>query len=111
LAAFFIENDLRVAESGIPAARQALLLAPNDDRALDLIGVGWFKVGDFPEAERMLRRAIGMNPNSAAAHLHLGMCLLEEGLAEEAKSEMEQAARLDPQGAVGAMAGELLAGM
>jgi tetratricopeptide (TPR) repeat protein len=111
LAAFFIENDLRVEASGIPAARQALLLAPGDDRALDLIGWGWFKLGDFPEAERMLRSAIGKNPDSAAAHLHLGMCLLEEGLPVEAAAELQQAAQLDPQGTVGAKAREMLAGL
>jgi Flp pilus assembly protein TadD len=108
LAAFYIENDFRVEESGIPAARQAVILAPKNDRALDMLGLGWFKAGDFSEAERMFLRALEQNPDSASAHLHLGMCYFEQGRAAEAKAEWETVLRLDPNGSTGRRAKELL---
>jgi tetratricopeptide (TPR) repeat protein len=108
LAAFYIENDFRVEESGIPAARQAVLLAPKDDRALDIFGLGWYKMGDFSLAERFFIRALEQNPNSAGAHLHLGMTYREQGRTAEAKTEWETALRLDSGGTTGRRAAELL---
>jgi Flp pilus assembly protein TadD len=109
LARFYIENDYQVQASGIPAARQAVILAPTNDRALDILGLGWFKAGDFSTAERFFLRALEQNPDSADAHLHLGMCLLNEGRGAEARLELEAALRLDPSGPVGKQAGTLLA--
>jgi tetratricopeptide (TPR) repeat protein len=108
LAAFYIKNDFRVAEGGIPAARQAVILAPQNDRALDLLGLGWFKLGDISLAERLFLRALDINPDSAEGHLHLGMAYREQGRAAEARTEWETALRLDPGGAVGTQASELL---
>ncbi|MBN1439825.1 MAG: tetratricopeptide repeat protein [Anaerolineales bacterium] len=108
LAAFFIENDYRVEANGIPAARQAVILAPDNDRALDLLGLGWYKLADFSTAERMFLRALEKNPDSAKVHLHLGMCYWEQGRAAEARSEWETALQLDPRGAVGRQAEEFL---
>lgn len=108
LAAFYIENDYRVAQSGIPAARQAVILAPENDRALELLGLGWFKMGDISLAERLFLRALEINPDSAGLHLHLGMAYREQGRIADARSEWEAATRLDPNGPVGAQARELL---
>jgi Flp pilus assembly protein TadD len=108
LASFYIGNDLQVEVSGIPAARQALLLAPDDPAALDLLGWGWYKLGDFAEAERLLRMAIAKDPQSASAHLHLGMTLIEEKRLEEAKVELQTTVSLDPSGEIGAQAEEAL---
>jgi Flp pilus assembly protein TadD len=108
LAEFYIENDYLVEAYGIPAARQAVLLAPTNDRALDILGLGWYKVGDFSTAERFFLRALGQNPDSASAHLHLGMCMLAQGRAADAMSELESALRLDPSGRIGAQAKSLL---
>ncbi|MBN2084323.1 MAG: tetratricopeptide repeat protein [Anaerolineales bacterium] len=108
LAAFYIENDFRVAEAGIPAARQAVILAPNNDRALDLLGLGWFKMGDSSLAERLFLRALEENPDSAKAHLHLGMVYREQGRAADARTEWETALRLDPKGLIGSQAKDLM---
>jgi tetratricopeptide (TPR) repeat protein len=108
LAAFYIENDLRVEQSGIPAARQAVTLAPENDRALDLLGLGWFKLADFSLAERLFLRALEINPDSASLHLHLGMAYRELGRAADSITEWEAAARLDPGGPIGRLALELL---
>jgi tetratricopeptide (TPR) repeat protein len=108
LAAFYIENDLRVEEGGIPAARQAVTLAPENDRALDLLGLGWFKLADFSLAERLFVRALEINPDSASLHLHLGMTYREQGRIADAITEWEAAARLDPGGPIGAQATAML---
>jgi Tfp pilus assembly protein PilF len=108
LAGFYIDNDFRIEESGIPAARQAVILAPENDRAVDMLGWGWYKMGDFSEAERLFLRALALNPDSAGAHLHLGLCYLEQGRAAEAGAEWETAARLDPNGSAGLRARQLL---
>jgi len=109
LAGFYIENDYQIEEGGIPAARQAVVLAPTNDRALDLLGLGWFKAGDFSTAERFFLRALEQNPDSAVIHLHLGMCLQEEGRIAEARTELESALALDPTGPVGKRASSMLA--
>jgi Tfp pilus assembly protein PilF len=108
LAGFYIQNDFRVKESGIPAARQAVVLAPENDRAVDMLGLGWLKLGDLSEAERLFLRALALNPDSASAHLHLGSCYEAQGRAAEAAVEWEAAVRLDPKGSVGARARDLL---
>jgi Flp pilus assembly protein TadD len=66
-------------------------------------------MGDFSTAERFFLRALEQNPDSAGAHLHLGMCLQEEGRDAEARAELESALRLDPAGSVGKQASEMLA--
>jgi Flp pilus assembly protein TadD len=109
LARFYIENDYHIEENGIPAAREAVILAPTNDRALDILGLGWFEAGDLSTAERFFLRALEQNPDSAGAHLHLGMCLQEEGRIAEAKPELESALRLDPSGPVGKQASSMLA--
>jgi Flp pilus assembly protein TadD len=108
LAGFYIGNDYRVSQSGIPAARQAVILAPENDRAIELLGLGWFKMGDISLAERLFLRALGLNPDSASLHLHLGMAYREQGRLADAQTEWEAALRLDPGGAIGAQAKELL---
>ena len=85
-----------------------MILAPENDRALELLGLGWFKMGDISLAERLFLRALGMNPDSASLHLHLGMAYREQGRAADALAEWEAASRLDPGGAIGAQAKELL---
>jgi tetratricopeptide (TPR) repeat protein len=110
LAAFYIENDLRIETDGLPAARQAVLLDPEDARAVGLLGLAWFRMGDFPEAERLFRRAIELDPSAAEAHLHLGWCLLEQGRTGEAGTELRLAEELDPNGETGAQARTLLEG-
>lgn len=108
LAGFYIQNDFHIKESGIPAARQAVLLSPENDRAVDMLGLGWLKTGDLSEAERLFLRALELNPASASAHLHLGSCYEAQGRAAEAAGEWEAAVKLDPEGSVGARARELL---
>lgn len=109
MASFYIEHDLLVEENGIPAARKAVLLAPENARALDLLGYGWLKAGDFQEAKRFFQMSLSADPNSPETHLHLALLFLQEENAQDAAAELNRVISLDPEGIYGAKAGALLA--
>jgi tetratricopeptide (TPR) repeat protein len=72
LADYCFSYDVQVRETGLPAARQGLMLAPDNPEGLDLMGWGMIKLGDLVSAERFLQRAVQGDPDSARIHLHLG---------------------------------------
>jgi Flp pilus assembly protein TadD len=77
LAIFCAQNNINVRDVGVPAAQKAVILTPEDPDALDVLG--WLLTLDarYDEAERMLARALELDPHSAAVHLHLGMLYLQ----------------------------------
>jgi tetratricopeptide (TPR) repeat protein len=101
LADFYIRNEIQVEHSGIPAARQAVLLAPKSARALELLGRGHFLIGNFSLADSIFRRALSFTPDSASLHGNLGLTLLQEGDFTGARDELTEAIRLDPIGDTG----------
>lgn len=109
LAEFYIGNEIRVEESGIPAARQVLLLAPENTHALLLLGKAYYLIADFRAAEAILRRLLEKAPESAEAHFYLGACLMETDGRAAAIPEWKLAVRFDPAGEVGRRAAALLA--
>jgi tetratricopeptide (TPR) repeat protein len=78
LAQFCIANTPDVRTLGLPAARQAVLLAPRDPAALSTMGLSMYALGDMQEAERFYLRALQANPVYAPAHLYLGQVYLQE---------------------------------
>ena len=78
LAQFCITNELDLRTLGLPAARQAVLLAPRDPAALATMGWSMYALGDMQEAERFYLRALQADPDFAFAHLHLGQVYLQE---------------------------------
>ena len=77
LAYYSAQYSDDVRNVGIPAARQAILLAPNDPTALDAMGLALMTVGDLASAERFLQRALEKDASYALAHLHLGQLYLQ----------------------------------
>ena len=61
-----------------------------------LASVKLFFEWDWAAAEREVRRAIELNPNSAEAHALLGSCLKTMRRMDEAKAEVKRAQELDP---------------
>jgi cytochrome c-type biogenesis protein CcmH/NrfG len=53
-------------------------------------------VGDLPDAERYLRKAIAISPADAAEHRYLGFTLLEQKKNDEAEKALRIAIQLDP---------------
>jgi cytochrome c-type biogenesis protein CcmH/NrfG len=62
LGRFCVDNYLAVRETALPAARQALTLAPANPDMLDLMGLVLLQLEDETGAERFLQRALEINP-------------------------------------------------
>jgi serine/threonine-protein kinase len=79
------------------AATKALSLEPTLAEALTSMGkvLCWYE-WDFAGAERELRKAVTVNPNSADAHFVLGSTLPAIGQLDDAIEEMRKALVLDP---------------
>lgn len=111
LARFSLEHELHVREVGLPAARNAVTLAPEDPAALDSLGYAHFLTGDLFLAERLLTRALALNPTAAPAYFHLGLLRAAQGRAAEARASLATAADLDPEGEIGERARRALASL
>lgn len=108
LAVFSAQNQLDLHGTGLPAARQAYLLAPNDPVAADLLAWIFYLLEDFDSAERFLQQALQQAPDLASAHLHRAQLLLAKENVDQAADHLAEAVRLDPDGAVGQLARRLL---
>jgi protein O-GlcNAc transferase len=77
LAIFCAQNNVNVEDVGIPAAQEAVILAGGDPDSLDVLG--WLLTLDaqHAEADRMLTRALELDPGHASAHFHLGLLRLQ----------------------------------
>ena len=77
LAIFCAQNNVNVRDVGVPAAQKAVVLDGDNPASLDVLG--WLLTLDarYEEAERMLNRALELDPQNSSAHLHLGMLYLQ----------------------------------
>ncbi|MGH9443646.1 MAG: tetratricopeptide repeat protein [Thermoanaerobaculia bacterium] len=81
-------------------ARAELELAqsmrPDDEDVLNLLSVVYFKAGEMEAAERITRRLIVENGDSAVLHSNLGVILVKRGDLESAEIELRRAIELKP---------------
>jgi tetratricopeptide (TPR) repeat protein len=96
LAEFTLAQNTQVREVGLPAAREAVLLAPGDPRTLDVLGTVLYSLGDLDSAERFLLQALKLNDQYAPTHLHLGITYLQKGEAARARHHIDLAGQLAP---------------
>jgi tetratricopeptide (TPR) repeat protein len=77
LAMFCAQNGVHLKDVGIPAAQRVVIMLKDDAEAEDLLG--WLLLLDarYDDAERHLGRALKLDPQNAAAHLHLAMVYLQ----------------------------------
>ena len=108
LAIFCSDNDLYVLDIGLPAAKQAAQLAPDDPQTLDVLGWSYSNAGLLYNAEKTLQQAISLSPGLAIAHLHLAENYLRQGNDNAALGELNLTVRLDKDGPSGQAAGQLL---
>jgi tetratricopeptide (TPR) repeat protein len=94
LAEFALEHQIQVREIALPAARMAVILAPNDPLSLDLMGRTMIMLEDYHSAQRFLWQALEIQPEYAPAHLHLGMVLVQQGEMERGRQEFDLAETL-----------------
>ncbi len=107
LAAFCVQYQVQVDLTGLPAARQALVLAPDDPQVLDTLGWTLQALGQPEQARYHLTQALEIAPEFALAHLHYGIVALQLGDYPEAQAHMKRAGELDPGSGVGAQAEQL----
>jgi tetratricopeptide (TPR) repeat protein len=108
LAHFSVDYMVDLEHIGLPAARQALELSPNDPALLDLMGQVFFKLNDLASAERFLQRALQVDSTLADAHLHLGQVYLQGEHPGQAFESLSTASRLGGKTEAGSMARRLL---
>jgi tetratricopeptide (TPR) repeat protein len=75
--------------------QSVLRTAPEDYRALDLLGVVRILQQRESEAEELFIRAIQKKPDFAPARAHLGLLYVQKGRTEESIPQLRQALRID----------------
>jgi tetratricopeptide (TPR) repeat protein len=108
LALFCSDNNLFILDIGLPAAKQAAGLAPDDPPTLDVLGWSYSNAGLLYNAQQNLTRAIKLAPDLAIAHLHLAENYLRQGDRTEAFNELNLTVQLDKDGTSGQMAAQIL---
>jgi tetratricopeptide (TPR) repeat protein len=83
-------------EDALRELRIAVSLNPDSDLAHHLLGTVLFQQQELPAAEKEFREALRIKA-SADNHYSLAACLMSMDRYEEALSELDLAARLDPQ--------------
>lgn len=108
LARLCLNYDVKVTNVGLPAARQAVLLAEDDPTALLLLGRAYFQNGNISMAERFFSEASLLAPQSAEPHYYLGLLYLNQGDYPAAEEHLSQAYQLAPTAAIGIQAQQTL---
>jgi tetratricopeptide (TPR) repeat protein len=108
LAMFCAENGIQVEDTGLPAARKAVELAPEDGQTLDALGWSYLSSGRLTLAEQTLLGAIERDPENYPAHLHLALTYLAQGNSNAAHIQFVFVRDADPNGSSGQLAERLL---
>lgn len=108
LARFSVEYDVSVRTIGLPAARQAVILAPQDSNALDVMGWTMVYLGDYISAERFLQEAIEQDPANTLTLLHLGQLYIQKQEMARGYPYLKRASLLSGEDSIGLIARRLL---
>lgn len=92
MAQYCLIHQIELRSVGLPAARQAAVLAPNDPASLDMLGQVLIGLEDFASAERFLQQALDKDLDYPAAHLHLGQLYLNQNQMDWAQYHLALAA-------------------
>jgi len=109
LARFYVDNEYRVADLGLPAARQAVALAPNNAQAVDTLGFALVLTDDFSNGQKLLEQALALDAQAASVYYHLGVFHSRQGNTADAELMLNHALALDPDGYYGGRALQALA--
>lgn len=109
LAAFCVENEAFLEETGLEAALHAYALEPENPQALDLLGRTLAATEQGETATIMYEKAIALAPTEPSVHFHLALLHLQTGQRIKARQAFQEVTRLDPDGPYGQQAREILA--
>jgi len=108
LAVFCSQYGVQVEEVGLPAAREAVSLSPDDPQTLDALGWVFLALGRPEEARYHFTQALEIAPEFALANLHLGIAALQLNDRAAAFHHLSRARDLDANGPLGEQAQMLL---
>ena len=91
LAQLSVDNNLQVAEDGLPAARQAVVLDPENPQAVLTLGRAYLLLDQPVLARRFLTQAADLDPQLAEPHYFLGILFLNTREYPSAESELHAA--------------------
>jgi predicted Zn-dependent protease len=94
LAQFTIDYKISMETVGLTAARQAIVLEPNNSQAKDVIGVIFMNLENYASAERFLNEAFAEQPSSSLINLHLGQLYLKIGDNKNAVKHFQECIKL-----------------
>ena len=86
LANFCINYEYNVAEIGLPAARQAFMLFPNDPEGLVLLGRAYSLIGNPTMGIKLIKETLQMSPKDINALYYMGLINISLGNFAEAES-------------------------
>lgn len=75
---------------------RALELEPDFKEAINLLGVGHYKAGEYRQAEELFNRVLQIDKGSAVDLANRGVCRKFQGKIPEARADLEAALELDP---------------
>jgi tetratricopeptide (TPR) repeat protein len=96
LAEYCLTYELSLAELALPAARQAVALAPTDPAALTTLGQVLLLLGDLDNAQRALLRALQLDPSHTSALVQLGLVYALLNDLPAARAAWEQVQQIAP---------------
>jgi len=109
LVAFCVENRVFLEEIALPAALDAVRIAPADPEALLLLGRVYFLLDDLSAAASLMQQALQVAPDYAPTHLHLALYYLAVDDPSQAHQHLALVVDLDPQSELAQVARRLLA--
>ena len=96
LAEFALTHQIQTRQIALPAARRAVILAPDDPPSLDIMGLTLLALGDYHSAEAYLNQAITLQPDYVPAQLHLGIVYQNLGDLTHARDQFNLVRQLAP---------------
>ncbi len=104
LVQFYIDEEYRIQEAGLPLAQELAQAIPDSAEARDALAWAYYLTGDLDRAQAELDEAMRRDPTLARAYTHMGQLMERRGRLSEALWYYLKAAELEPQGRFGAMA-------
>ena len=93
IAGCSIQNNIDIVNVGVPAARKAVLLSPENPLYNDVMGAALLRTDDMISAERFLLRAVNLDPAYLSAYYHLGQYYMLVNKPDNARYYLDQIIR------------------